>query len=111
MARSRTHPGKLILSEEELHEQVALLMKPSERRIAQLEKQLASANARRQQAQDELARLRKRLNSGAPQAEPFDSSLSLKALPPMLSAGGQRNQPKGDGAHSSGWEPPARARL
>jgi uncharacterized phage infection (PIP) family protein YhgE len=71
---------KLILSEEELHEQVALLLKPSERQISQLEKQLETANARRQRAQDEIERLRKRLNSGAPKAKPFDSDLSIKAL-------------------------------
>jgi hypothetical protein len=72
--------GKLILTDDEMHEQVALLMKPSDRRIAQLEKRLETANARREQAQLEIKRLRERLSSGAPKQKPFDSNLSLKAL-------------------------------
>jgi DNA repair exonuclease SbcCD ATPase subunit len=77
---ARQFEGKLILTEDELHEQISRLMKPSDRRIAQLEKQLETANARREQTQLEIKRLRERLNSDAPKQKPFDSNLSLKAL-------------------------------
>ena len=72
--------GKLILTEDELREQINRLMKPSDRRIAQLEKQLETANARREQAQTAVKQLRERLKSGAPKQNPFDSNLSMKAM-------------------------------
>jgi hypothetical protein len=71
---------KLVLSEEQLHDQVALLLKPSERRINQLEKQLETANGRRERAQAEIDRLREAAKSKGPKAPPFDSNLSMKAL-------------------------------
>jgi hypothetical protein len=72
--------GKVVLTEDELRDEIARLMKPSDRRIAQLEKQLETANTRRNQAQAEIGRLRDRLKAGAPKAKPFDSNLSMKAM-------------------------------
>lgn len=72
--------GKLILSEDELRNQINRLMKPADRRIAQLEKQLETANARRDQAQTAVKRLRESLKGAAPKQKPFDSNLSMKAM-------------------------------
>ena len=77
---ARRYEGKLVLTEEELHRQVAMLMKQSDKTVECLEKQLATANARFQSAQEEVGRLRRKMAAPVSTEKPFDSNLSMKAM-------------------------------
>ena len=77
---ARRYEGKLVLTEEELHRQVAMLMKQSDKTVERLEKQLGTANARLQSAQEEVGRLRKKMATAVSTEKAFDSNLSMKAM-------------------------------
>jgi hypothetical protein len=78
---AQRYEGKIVLTKEQLHRQVGMLMKQSDKTITRLEKQIATADARFQLAQEETARLRKKMAAPASTERPsFDSNLSMKAM-------------------------------
>jgi hypothetical protein len=74
------YADKLVVSEDELKEQVAALMAPSEKQITRLEGLLEREQAKRERVEGRLQALRDSQREQHPPAPPFDSDLSMKAM-------------------------------